>query len=191
MATTLNEIGEQVESKINVEIKAHCADPRGVRRQLEAAGARCLGLDRQKDTYFRVSEGRLKLRQGNIENSLIFYRRNDESGPRPSRVRLHRPQDPASLQQILTEALDVDVVVEKSRHIYFLDNVKVHVDSVSGLGHFLEIEAIGNPAPGVEAQLQRQCRDMMTLLKVSEDDLLEGSYSDMLRARTSGPRWLV
>ncbi len=180
-----------MESKLNIEIKAHCSDPTGVRRKLEAAGARCLGLDRQKDTYFRVSDGRLKLRQGNIENSLIFYQRSDESGPRPSRVRLHRPQDPEGLQHVLTEALEIDVVVEKSRYIYFLDNVKVHVDSVIGLGHFLEVEAIGDPGPGVEARLHRQCREMMSLLQVSVSDLIEHSYSDMLRARRSGPRWVA
>jgi predicted adenylyl cyclase CyaB len=181
----------KVESKINVEIKARCADPRDTQRRLQVSGARYVGLDRQKDTYFRVADGRLKLRQGNIENSLIFYRRIDGAGPRPSQVRLHRPQDPGSLHHILTDALEVDVVVEKRRYIYFLENVKVHVDSVTGLGHFLEVEAIGDPGPGVEARLEKQCREVMNLLAVRTVDLVDRSYSDMLRAMQTGPVWKV
>lgn len=178
-----------MESKVNIEIKARCADPKAVRKRLDSAGAKFVGLDRQKDTYFRVADGRLKLRQGNIENALIFYRRSDNAGPRPSRVRLHRPEDPGSLHHILIEALDVDVVVDKRRYIYFLDNVKVHVDSVSGLGHFLEVEAIGDPGPGVEARLERQCREVMSLLAVRSEDLIDRSYADMLRAVQLGPVW--
>jgi len=38
------------------------------------------GLDHQIDTYFNVQKGRLKLREGNIENSLINYDRKNVSG---------------------------------------------------------------------------------------------------------------
>jgi predicted adenylyl cyclase CyaB len=168
------------ESKVNVEIKAHCRDPEGVRDRLKSAGARYVGLDRQTDTYFRVRKGRLKLRQGNIENTLIFYRRGDEAGPRPSFVRLYHPPDPESLRELLVAALRVEVVVKKTRHIYFLSNVKVHVDSVEGLGHFLEIEAIGDPGPDIEAVLEQQCRRTMSLLGVEDDVLVDRSYSDLL-----------
>jgi predicted adenylyl cyclase CyaB len=179
-----------MDSKINVEVKASCPNPASVRRVLETSGARYVGLDRQRDTYFVVGDGRLKLRQGNIENTLIHYRRSDESGPKPSDVRLHEPKDPSGLLHILAGALEVDVVVEKHRHIYFLENVKVHVDSVPGLGHFVEVEAIGDPGAGVEARLQRQCRDVMTLLGIRREDLIDRSYSDMLREVRVGPRWV-
>jgi adenylate cyclase, class 2 len=56
-----------------VEIKARCSDPEKIRTILRARGARFAGLDHQVDTYFRVSAGRLKLREGKIENALIFY----------------------------------------------------------------------------------------------------------------------
>ena len=58
---------------LNVEIKAKCSDPKRVRNILESKGAEYRGLDHQIDTYFRVPNGRLKLREGNIENALIFY----------------------------------------------------------------------------------------------------------------------
>ena len=60
-----------------IEIKAHCSDLDRVRNVLSDAGARRIGLDHQIDTYFEVPQGRMKLRQGTIENNLIYYSRPD------------------------------------------------------------------------------------------------------------------
>jgi adenylate cyclase class IV len=57
---------------LNVEIKAVCSDPTSVRRYLIENGADFRGHDNQSDTYFNVPNGRLKLREGNIENNLIY-----------------------------------------------------------------------------------------------------------------------
>ena len=56
---------------LNVELKARCADPARVRTLLDGAGADFRGVDDQRDVYFEVPEGRLKLRRGTIERSLI------------------------------------------------------------------------------------------------------------------------
>ena len=60
---------------LSLEIKARCPDPGRIRAILKAQKARFQGLDPQSDTYFRVPSGRLKLREGNIENALIHYKR--------------------------------------------------------------------------------------------------------------------
>ena len=65
----------------NVEIKARCEDPRQIRDYLLSHHAIFKGIDHQRDTYFNVSHGRLKLRQGKIENALIHYQRTDQKGP--------------------------------------------------------------------------------------------------------------
>ena len=57
----------------NIEIKAHCKDPEKIKNILTERDADFKGLDYQTDTYYKVPKGRLKLRRGNIENSLIFY----------------------------------------------------------------------------------------------------------------------
>ena len=75
---------------INVEIKARCADPEQVRAVLRQRNASFAGLDRQVDTYFRAPQGRLKLREGNIENALIYYHRPNQAGPKTSDVLLHQ-----------------------------------------------------------------------------------------------------
>jgi adenylate cyclase class IV len=65
-------------SSLSLEIKARCPDPSRIRAILKTHKARFKGLDCQIDTYFRVPSGRLKLREGNIENALIYYKRADQ-----------------------------------------------------------------------------------------------------------------
>jgi len=166
--------------RTNVEIKARCRDLQAARDRLAAAGARLEGTDLQTDTYFRVPQGRLKLREGNIENALIFYRRPSQAAPKRSDVLLHPVAGGASLKAALAEALGVRVVVRKRREIYRLDNLKLHVDEVEELGTFVEIEAIdADGQVGVE-RLTAQCGEWMDRLGVREDDLVDRSYADLL-----------
>lgn len=163
-----------------IEIKAKCNNPEKIRKILETQSADYKGTDHQIDTYFVVPEGRLKLRQGNIENTLIHYKRNNQAGPKKSKVNLYKPHDGEALKNTLLAALDVLVVVDKLRHIYFIDNVKFHVDEVKGLGSFAEIEAIDDTDTVSEEILLKQCRHFMELLEIQSEDLIEVSYSDML-----------
>lgn len=151
-----------------------------VRTVLDGMGSRLVGTDHQVDTYFRVPEGRLKLREGNIENSLIHYLRPDQSGPKTSDVLLYRVAPDPALKAVLERALGVLVVVDKQREIRFVDNVKIHLDTVQGLGTFLEIEAIDADGSRTEAELLLQCQAFMEAFGVSDDDLVERSYSDLL-----------
>ena len=163
---------------INVEIKAKCADAGRVREILKQRQAHFAGTDHQIDTYFHVPAGRLKLRQGTIENSLIAYRRPDQSGPKTSDVVLAGVTNGDDLRGVLERALGVLVAVDKQREIYFVGNVKFHIDQVEGLGGFVEIEACGKRAE--EAKLQAQCREYMELFGIREEQLVTRSYSDLL-----------
>lgn len=168
-------------SFINIEIKAKCFHPEMVEAFLVAHNARFEGTDFQQDTYFNVPLGRLKLRQGNIENNLIFYKRNDQKGPKQSDFRLAKVQDSAELIELLGNALGVKVVVMKKRKIYFLANVKIHLDEVPALGNFVEIEASNKQHPGLSPEdLRSQCVSLMNAFNIKEADLIEDSYSDML-----------
>lgn len=165
---------------LNIEIKARCGDGDRVREVLRAAGSEYRGRDHQIDTYFRCGQGRLKLREGTIERSLIHYDRADQAGPKPARVTMCHPADLPALRQALTAALGVLVVVDKLRDIFFLENVKFHVDEVAGLGGFVEIEAIDADGTLGEQKLRRQCEHYMAQLGIREEDLVTCSYSDML-----------
>jgi len=170
---------------LNVEIKARCPNPQGVRDILDSQGAEYKGLDHQVDTYFRVQNGRLKLREGTIENSLIFYERSDQEGPKDSNVVLYSSAPGSSLKDALLGSCGALVFVDKQRHIYFIDNVKFHVDEVEGLGSFCEIEAIDKVGNIGRDKLLQQCQDYMKLLGIKEADLVSCSYSDLLLQRSA------
>ena len=82
----------------------------------------------------------------------------------------------------LTETLGVFAVVKKRREIYFIDNIKFHIDVVEKLGSFVEVEAIDSDGSIGPGKLLDQCRQYMGLFGIEKRDLVEGSYSDMLQA---------
>ena len=170
---------------LNVEIKARCNQPGAIRSYLHMNKAVFKGTDEQTDTYFNVPNGRLKLREGNIENNLIFYERNNLAGPKQSHFDLVKIDDVAGLKALLTRSIGIKVIVKKRREIYFINNVKFHIDEVPGLGSFTEIEASNINADLTREQLQEQCHYYMKEFGLQEDDLLQFSYSDMLMEKHS------
>jgi len=127
--------------KLNVEFKARLENLDAVREKLRTLEPRDAGTDRQRDTYFEVPEGRLKLREGDIENALIFYRRADTAATRDSHVQLASISNASELRPVLEAALPVRAVVEKHREIYFVGETKIHLDRIENHGCFLEVEA--------------------------------------------------
>lgn len=127
--------------KLNVEFKARIDNIDDMRARLLTLNPRLVGVDYQRDTYFQVPEGRLKLRHGGIEQSLIFYRRSNEAKTRESHVVYATVKDTEELGRVLEAALPVLGIVEKEREIYYVDDTKIHLDRVAGHGSFLEVEA--------------------------------------------------
>lgn len=167
-------------SHINIEIKARSDQQNTIREILKAKNADFRGVDHQIDTYFKVNIGRLKLREGQIENYLIHYQRENQEGPKQSDVTLLKSDPQSSLKEILTKALGVLVVVDKKREIYFIDNVKFHLDEVKDLGTFVEIEAIDGDGTIGKDKLLEQCQFFLDLFKIAKEDLISVSYSDLL-----------
>lgn len=166
-----------------VEIKARCTQAQRVRDYLRSHGADLRGIDHQTDTYFQVPHGRLKLREGIIENALIYYERTDQESAKQSNVLLTETQPGAALKAQLTRALGVLVVVKKRREIAFIDNVKFHIDRVEGLGHFVEIEAIDQDGTIGQERLRAQCQAFQNALGIQPHNLVAESYSDLLLAQ--------
>jgi predicted adenylyl cyclase CyaB len=163
---------------LNFEFKAHLHDAAHVRAILKRLHARFLGTDRQVDTYFRVSAGRLKVREGRIENSLIFYQRTNSARARRSSVEMLLLPRRNSVRAILSHALGVLAVVDKRREIYFVGNVKIHLDKVRGLGNFVEVEAMTRS--GDVRKVRAQAAKFRKLFAISGADIVPQSYSDLI-----------
>ena len=165
---------------LNVEIKARANRPEFIRSYLIDSNAEFKGTDFQTDTYFNVPTGRLKLREGNIENNLIYYERTNSPGAKESSFQLVRVPDLKALKEVLTKSLGIKIVVKKKREIYFIGNVKFHIDEVESLGNFAEIEASDLYADIPKEELQSQCDFYSSELRIKKEDLVSVSYSDML-----------
>jgi predicted adenylyl cyclase CyaB len=174
---------------LNIEIKARYPDLEKGARIAERLGGRLLGTDQQTDTYYTVPNGRLKLRTSTLSpNYLIGYHRPDQTGPKQSQYTLFEAPAPANLHIILKSTLGVWLEVRKARTIYLIDNVRVHLDDVRGLGRFLEFEAVIRDGRTPEEGHQ-QVQDLLQEFGVRPEDLIEDSYSDLLaRQANASPR---
>ena len=164
----------------NFEFKARVRELAEFENKLLALKPKYIGSDHQIDTYFNVSKGRLKLREGNIENALIHYDRADLSSAKLSEILLYQHAPDATLKQILVHQLGIKVVVDKERKIYFIDNVKFHFDTVKGLGTFIEVEAIDDSNAFATETLQKLCEYYFQFFGLNKEDLVGRSYSDLM-----------
>ena len=163
-----------------MELKARCNNADKVRDVLNVEGADFKGVDKQTDTYFHCENGRLKLREGNIENSLIFYKRENKAGPKVSEVTISKIANDHHIKDVLTKAYGVFIEVKKEREIYFIENIKFHIDQLQDLGNFVEIEAIDSTGQLTKEELEEQCKQFLTLFDIKPEDLITDSYSDLL-----------
>jgi homotetrameric cytidine deaminase len=162
----------------NVELKALDPDPVRSLAVCRDLGAEDRGVLRQRDTYFRARQGRLKLREEEPGGAvLIQYDRPDAAAARESRYRLAPVADPETLRASLDAALGTLVVVDKERHLLLWDGVRIHLDTVAGLGSFVELEGVAPPESDLSAEREKVAH-LQDALGIGE--VLTDSYSDRL-----------
>ena len=160
-----------------IEIKAKVPNQEEIRDTLKKNNAIFRGFDVQKDIYFNVPRGKLKIRRGSIKSYLVYYEREDKKGPKKSNIiRIESPD--SELEKLLKTSLGVLIEVNKKRENYFIDNIKFHIDDVTDLGKFVEIEAVGENQE--IDKLREQCEYYTSMLGIDQSSLISGSYSDLL-----------
>jgi predicted adenylyl cyclase CyaB len=113
---------------------------------------------------------------------LIHYERENAAEAKQSTILLYQHQPDDTLKEILAKTLGIKIIVDKIRRIYFVDNVKFHFDRVSGLGSFIEVEAIDKTGELGIQKLQAQCRSYADFFDIQSHNYISNSYSDMLLA---------
>ena len=160
-----------------LELKARVASLDDVRERLSPFTPHFVAALRQVDTYFDVPRGRLKLREidGAEEAKLIYYEREDVTGPKQSKVWLMRIPNPTVFKVFFGRILPTKVVIDKERAIYMYRGTQIHLDVVKNLGTFIEFERTITDVLEDRKMLER----LMEGLGIDEHDLVRGSYSDL------------
>ena len=165
----------------NIELKARCRELRHARKVFLEMGAREAGVLIQTDTYFRVPNGRLKLREIESEHcELIWYDRPNNAESRTSTYFLVRVPDPTGMKLTLTAALGVRGQIRKRRELLLWHNVRIHLDEVDDLGNFVEFEAVMGPGE-IEAMGHERLKELSQKLEITAGDCVAFSYSDLAR----------
>jgi len=166
--------------KKNFEIKVKLQDPNKIRAlvRLLCKGKKVFKEKQiQEDIYYRVQKGRLKLRiiNGNTGN-LIYYFRNNENSKRVSNYTISETNTPKELNSILSSLYGVLIKAKKTREITRMDNTRIHIDKVIGLGNYLEIEVIFDSIKKAKITMD----GMIKLLDLKEEKFIKVSYLDLL-----------
>jgi len=179
MAETLDSSEDRL-----VELKAKVINLDLARKQLANLEASKVGTLHQIDTYFDVPEGRLKLRkiEGKREAELIYYQREDVTGPKRSKVFILKIRKPEPFKVFFDKVLEKKVIVDKKREIYRYRGTLIHLDTVKGLGNFIEFERKTKGSAEAFNKDKRVLEELMRNLGIEERNLIKGSYGDLLSA---------
>ena len=165
----------------NIELKARCPDLPAAANAARGIGARDHGLLIQTDTYFRVPNGRLKLREtAGKPAELIWYVRPNETSFRRSDYYVLPIPEPLATKAALSASLGVRGVVAKRRELLLWHNVRIHLDQVDRLGSFIEFEAVVGGDDADEATSHRRLTELAQAIDVRDEDRIAVSYSDLL-----------
>ena len=178
----------------NIEIKARISAAQfdrvceRARRQATAASEHLV----QRDTFFQVPKGRLKLREFPAADGhdpgpaeLIAYERPDQTGPKlSSYLRVPCP-DAALLAEALQHSLGLRGVVEKQREVVHAGQTRIHLDRVQKLGTFLELEVVLRDEQSL-AEGESIAAALMEQLGIEPGQLTPGAYIDLLEAQEKG-----
>ena len=169
----------------NLEAKFRLANLERARARAEAIGFVFSATLMQRDTFFAVPHGKLKLREEADGAALIHYRREAARGFELSNYTIAKLTDPAATRAMLEAALGVIAEVRKCRTLLLRENIRLHLDEVGQLGEFGEIEVV-LPAEMVLAAEDSAgaghaaIREILDALEVRTSDLIAVSYFELM-----------
>ena len=171
-----------------VEVKVR-ADHDAVRAVLRDAGATARGTVTQRDTYYNAPDRdfgetdealRVRHESGGEERTLLTYKGPlVESESKTREEHETEVADEAELRAIVSGlGCPAAATVEKDRERYDLDGYTVTLDSVSGLGEFVEVE---REASESEVEHVREgARDLLRDLGLDPTAHVRTSYLGLL-----------
>lgn len=165
----------------NIEVKVAVSNPAAVRAAAIALAETAPVRERQLDTYYAVDptgSSRVKVRDSDRHGlQLIRYRRPEAEDVRPSDYSLEvlaGDEDPR-----LADLGEPVIAVDKLRDVLWVENVRIHLDEVEGLGAFLELEAVVDLTHD-DASCRAAVGRILGELGLARQPAVTASYSDLL-----------
>lgn len=163
----------------NIEIKTSIQDRPGLEKRLRELPASHEWERTQRDTFFQVADGFLKLRDlGGGPGELIAYTRAPGHEPRLSDYDIAVVAAPDDMVRVLERSLGIRGVVEKTRTLYRWRHTRIHLDKVSGLGNFLELETVVRDITLAEARSEAD--EVILKLGLNREAFLDKTYLELL-----------
>jgi adenylate cyclase class IV len=164
----------------NIEIKARVRDFESLKQAASIQSDTPCQVISQEDTFFNCPSGRVKLRElGAHLGQLIYYQRQDITGPKHSDYSIYETSDPALLKLILEQAYGIRGVVSKIRYLYLVGQTRIHLDDVERLGKFMELEVVLQPGQ-TDAEGQAIAEKLIIALGIDQADLIDSAYIDQI-----------
>ncbi len=168
----------------NIEWKARVRDFAATRELTRRSATDGPQVLQQRDTYFATTRGRLKLREYEDVAELIGYHRADRVDIRRSEYTIVPIVDPIAAKNALECTLGIETVVQKRREVWWVDNIRIHLDQVERLGDFLELEAVMGPNHEDAERETVRVQDLALQLKMGDAVAIAGSYRDLMMQST-------
>ena len=168
--------------QLEIEIKAACPDREQIIRRITSMGGVFRESLDQEDRYFnhpsrdfRVTDEALRIRNDGAM-SVVTYK-----GPKLSPVAKTRHEVETGIEDLskMAEVFSLlgfteSGIVKKRREVYSLGDVEICVDSVEGIGDYIELEKIASDRETVE-------KELFTLAaKLGLDSFERRSYLEMV-----------
>jgi adenylate cyclase, class 2 len=164
----------------NLELKSKIDNFEKTAKIAQQINATFIWTKKQKDTYFSVDKGKLKLReQDGLETELISYIRPNGTNEKVSNYFRAQVDNPIEIKNVLEKTCSIESVVDKTRTLYLWENVRIHLDKVKHLGFFLEFEAVMDSEQMLEISKER-LTFLRKKFKITKEQLISHGYKELL-----------
>lgn len=160
----------------NIELKVKVTSLRKHEAILKSSGLKRESLLNQKDIYYEVKKGLLKLRIENGKYYFIRYLRNETSKNRISNYNILEIKND-SAEKFFNSIFVVKTIVEKKRILYLYKDTRVHLDKVKGLGNFIELESVITSSKRTSL---KEFKEVVNLLNLNISRQIKKSYKDLI-----------
>lgn len=172
---------------LEIEVKARVGDVEATKKRLAQLGAKYLREEKQEDLYFNhpsrdfaSTDEALRLRSAGGRSYLTYKGPKVDSLTKTRVEHETKVEDYEEARRIL-EGLGFDAVlaVNKTRQLYALGEYVISLDSVEGLGDFIEVEKKGS------SYEPRELTDFLRRLGIAEEQFERRSYLELLLEKRS------